>query len=589
MHLKKFIAIMLSAAKKEVILDVLSSIVAGIISPISLVVSKYFTNELLGAIKIGYITYWLVLWLAMLFLLVILQTIISSWAELVRTKLTDKVSIYITEDVLKKMYALPQTDFDDSVIYDKIQLTIQETPERCLTLINTFGGIIKNVIQLVGTLGILINLHWLIGILPIIFLIPIYLLRNKMGKRWFDIQGQRTEKSRYIFEIKNILLKSNYIKEIKLFNVSNYLINKIVDLQKKFNHQNVENDKKYVMLNILTMLIDGIYSLGVKLWIIYMGICKKATIGSISMYINTIDTYESALENILQQITYSLEQLLYIGYLCEIDNMKKEEVGQFVFTDRIEKLEFRNVYFKYQKAEQYTLKNVSMLFEKNRLYAIVGINGAGKTTLLKLMMKLYIPDKGSIYINGIDISVLSGKSIRTHMTGIFQDFIKYPFTIKENICLNNQDSNNVKERIKDIAERINFHKDVINMLNEYETQLCCEWNDGMNLSGGQWQKLALLRCLYKNADVYIYDEPFSNIDHIAEEKIIDEMRRNSVDKINIIISHQFDIMPYVDQIIVLDDGEIAEIGKHCELLEAQGKYYQMINAHNQEKDRESFS
>lgn len=577
--LKKFVSIMFIAAKRDVLLDVLSCIAVGIISPISLIVSRYFTNELLSVINVRRITFYLVLWIAILFFLAILQSVINSWTEIIRTTLTDKISIYITEHVLKKVYELPVADFDDSAIYDKIQLTIQETPERCLALTNTFGGIIKNTIQLVGTLGILINLHWLIGILPIIFLLPVYYLRSKMGKRWFDVQGKRIEKSRYISELKSILLRSNYIKEIKLFDVSDYLINKIVDLQKQFNKQNIQNDRKYALVNVLTVIVDGIYSFGVKLWIIYIGINKCVSIGSISMYINAIDTYETALENILQQITYSLEQLLYIGYICEIDNMEKDETGKDFLFGKIYKIEFRNVYFKYKGADRYTLQNISLTFEKDRLYAVVGINGAGKTTLLKLLMRLYSPTQGYVYINDVDARELNGKSVRMQMTGIFQDYIRYPFTIKENICLNNQ--NDLK--MEHIAEKMTLDKDISNMVNGYETQLSCEWNDGINLSGGQWQKLALSRCLYKNANVCVYDEPFSNIDHVAEYKIINEIQRNGIGKISIIISHQFDFMPYVDEIIVLDNGKIVEIGTHNELIEKEGKYYQMVNACTREK------
>ena len=310
---------MFVAAKKDVAFNILLCILSGIITPVSLIASKYFTNELLTVIRLGHITYFLILWLSVIFTLAFLQLLISSLLEIVKTKLSDRVSVYITEYVLKKTYELPLADFENSTIYDKVQMTIQETPERCMALINTLGGILKNAIQVVGTFGILLNLHWLIGFLPILFLSPVYYLRNALGKHWFSIQSKLVEKTRYVSELKSILLRSNYIKEIRLFNISSYLVNKIIVLQRHLNKEKMENEKKHVKISILTIIVDGIYSFCVKLWIIYIGICQHLTIGDLSMYINTIDMYESSLQSILQEISYSLEQLLYIGCISEID------------------------------------------------------------------------------------------------------------------------------------------------------------------------------------------------------------------------------------------------------------------------------
>lgn len=584
-NLKRFFAIMFLAAKGELIFNIALSILCGIIDPVSLLISKNFLNELVIVIANKDITGYFILLLGILFSLAVVQSILNNCIDIVKTKLSDKLSIYITEHVLSIAIELPMDDFDDSSTYNKIQLTVQETPDRCLILVNCLGAIVKNLIQLVGVVGILISLHWMIGIVPIVFLTPLFTFRYKISKKWFKIQEERTEKLRFIFEIKNILLKNEYINELKLFNASNKLKDKAVKLQKEFNEENILNSKRYALINILTTIVDGIYSFIVKLWVVMESIQMKYTLGSISMYINAIDIYETEIENVLQTLTLTFEQILYIGYICEIDKMQKTNLKLIDLNEDIQKIEFKNVSFKYRNCNQYILKNISLILEKDHLYAFVGINGSGKTTLLKLLMKFYLPLEGEIYVNDINIKKINEKSLRVQISAMFQNFIKYPFSVKENISFDNKE--NVLKHITELCKTIEFDKDINKLPDLFDTQLCCEWKEGVNLSGGQWQKLAYIRCLYKKANIYIFDEPFSNIDSLVESKITKNIRKLRKGKIGIIISHQFSIMPYVDKIFVLENGEIVEMGTHNKLMRIEKKYYCLLKAEEKKCDKKS--
>ncbi|MDD2960193.1 MAG: hypothetical protein PHR92_17050 [Lachnospiraceae bacterium] len=267
-RIKKFAVIMFHASRTELVLLFGLSIIVGIMGPIALWMSKYFIDELALVLKQHQISETLVVLLGILFGLDLMQTLVSNIADLIQMRLSDKVSIYVTEQVLNKAMELPMTNFDDSSTYNKIRLTIQETPDRCMLIITCIEGIVKGTIQLIGTLFILLRLQWLMGIIPAIFLVPLFWLRFKVSKTWFWIQGIRAEKMRYTDELKNILLKNENIKEMKLFGVSHFLSERVVCSQKNFSKENIANNKKYAKLNILTAFANGIYSFGVKLWII---------------------------------------------------------------------------------------------------------------------------------------------------------------------------------------------------------------------------------------------------------------------------------------------------------------------------------
>lgn len=575
LKIKQYLQIMFRASKREMILSIGLGVLTGALIPVSLWLSKYFINELIDTFSTGQMNQMLVFGLAMIFFVGIIHEIISNISDLVNTHLSDKVSLYVTEHVLLKAIELPMIDFDDSTTYNKIQLTIQETPDRCLLLVSCLKSVLQSIIQLVGVLGLLSNLHWVVGIIPIAFIVPFIKLRQEVNKKWFNKQGDRMEKKRYSREMQNILLKNENIKELRLFGISSYIVDKTLRLLTNFNKENFDNNKKHKKINILTTMVDGIYSFAVKLWIIFESFHKGITVGGVSMYISALDTYSSSIENIMQQFSFVMEQMLYIGYICEIDEMRREEEGLRDLSEKIWKIEFRDVSFHYKNAPEDSLKHLSLVLEKNHLYALVGINGSGKTTLIKLLMKLYLPSAGDIYVNGENIAEIRGTSLRKQMSAVFQDFIKYPFSVSENISLTEIYDN--ENRVRDIARLIELDKDILALENGYDSILGCEWMNGINLSGGQWQKVALARCLFRDAVMYIFDEPFAWIDHIAERKVIKMMERFKKGGIGILVSHQFDAMPIMDTIFVLEHGKIIECGTHKELIEKKGVYYQLLS------------
>ncbi len=241
-------------------------------------------------------------------------------------------------------------------------------------------------------------------------------------------------------------------------------------------------------------------------------------------------------------------------------------------TEPIRTIEFRHVYFSYPATNVYALKNVSFVLDDRHTYALIGLNGSGKTTLLKLLMKLYKPTLGTILINGQDIEEIDTAGLRKRISAIFQDFIKYPFTAEENITISDLENANDLHRLSKVIDDAGAAEVIDGLPHRLQTQLQKGWNGGTELSQGQWQKIAIARCLFKQSDVYLFDEPFSALDAISEQHIIKRLNLKTKMSITIFITHRYSSLRLADFILVLKDGELVESGSHQELQKA-GKYY----------------
>lgn len=288
---------------------------------------------------------------------------------------------------------------------------------------------------------------------------------------------------------------------------------------------------------------------------------------------------ENSIRIILDSVASLYSDNLYMENLIALTKMESnmKDFGKRVLTEEFEVIEFKNVSFKYPNTEKYVLKDINIKFEKKKSYALVGLNGSGKTTFVKLLMRLYDPQKGEVLIDGINIKEFTIKSLRENIGVIFQDFIRYPLTVKENINIGSKEKEDNLKSIIEAAKISGADEFINNLPLKYESMLQKEWDNGSELSVGQWQKIAIARAILRDSSILILDEPSSALDPKSEYEMFQKMKNLMIGKMSIMITHRFSNVRIVDEIFVMQNGEIVEFGTHENLMKKEGEYFKLYN------------
>lgn len=269
-----------------------------------------------------------------------------------------------------------------------------------------------------------------------------------------------------------------------------------------------------------------------------------------------------------------------LQYLESLDILEHKEMsdnkGTVPFNSSFHVIEFKNVSFRYPGCNNYVLRNINLKLERGETYFIVGFNGSGKTTLIKLLLGLYPPTEGEILVDDVSVQNIDIKQYYAQIGAIFQDFIQYPFDVGENIIVNTADDN--PTLLSSALKEVGMYDFVQSMPNKEHTLLMRDWSGGVDLSQGQWQKLAIARCIFRKGIISILDEPFSSIDAESESDIIARLRKKRGDNLIVFITHRFSSISLSDQIVVLKEGEIVEQGTHNELIQHENIYYRLYSS-----------
>ena len=313
------------------------------------------------------------------------------------------------------------------------------------------------------------------------------------------------------------------------------------------------------------------------LWVIFKAINGSFSTGDILLFSSTIIIAGQTIITMIQESTLLYDTLLYMEKFFSFMDIPSSLVSgnKKINSEGIQKIEFKNVSFTYPGASSATLNNISFSILPKEKIALVGENGSGKSTIIKLICRLYDIDNGSILVNGSDIKEYDIDEYRKEIGIIFQDYSKYDLTVKENIAVSDVEKISDAERINDAASKSGIDKIILPYENKYEQQLGKNFKDGVELSGGQWQKLAISRAFFRYSSLLLFDEPSSSLDAKSEEYFFDRINEMSEDKMVIFITHKLSAATISDKIIVLKDGHIEEEGSHNELIMKNGHYAQL--------------
>jgi ABC-type multidrug transport system fused ATPase/permease subunit len=516
--------------------------------------------------------------------------IISSFTEYYQNKFQTLINYKLNLKVMDKCTKLSLRHFEDAEVYDMLQRVQNETPYKPFEVFLSILGTISAVVTLFSSVMILIN--WKPWVLIILIFIPVIfsLYFFKIGQREFNVSWLRAPEKRKSWYLSYLMTRDNTFKEVKLYNLADYILKQFKEINKKFVGQDIKLFKRRTIFTFIFELVEQICINTVLVIVILSALAGEILVGHVVGLIQALNLISNNSRKILNTIHSLYKNNLYIIQLFEflaLDEEVLNKEGRLALgVDKIENIKIRNLTFSYPTNSKVVLKNINLDIHKGERIAIVGANGSGKSTLIKLLLKLYDHDEDSIFYNDVSIHDLDTAQLRKNIAVLFQDFVKYELKLRENVGFGDITRIEQDKELKQAMERaqLNFIKDL-------DTQLGLWFVDGVQLSGGQWQKVAIARAFFRNASVYILDEPSSALDPISEKEVIDMFLDMTKDKIGIFISHRLSTAKLADKIVVMNDGEIIGIGTHHELLATNDLYRRMyeLESLQNEVEYERFS
>jgi ABC-type multidrug transport system fused ATPase/permease subunit len=495
--------------------------------------------------------------------------------SLLRLQLAQRVN----ELILNKALTLELNQFEDSEFYDKMTNARREASSRPLSLVTRTFGLVQNALSLTAYGALLVKFSILAVVVLIIASIPTFISETKFAAKAFRLFSWRAPESRQQHYLETLVAREDFAKEVKLYQLGEMLVRRY----RQTFHQIYNEDRDLTLKRGLWGYLLGLLSTATFYitygWIVLEAVAGKISLGDMTMYITVFRQGQMTFSNALTSIGGMYEDNLYLSNLYDFLEAKvPTSVGNATTGLKTDDgIRFENVSFTYPGNFQPALKNISLHLKPGEKLAIVGENGSGKTTLIKLLTRLYNPDSGKILLDGLDLQEWDVDVLRQRIGVIFQNFVRYQFTVGENIGVGDVKRIDDEELWQLAAEKGMALPFIEKMPAQFDTQLGKWFKNGQELSGGQWQKIALARAfMRKNADILVLDEPTSAIDAQAEYEIFERLRSLTQHQMVFLISHRFSTVRMASKILVIEDGEIIEEGSHEELLQAKKRYAELF-------------
>lgn len=580
--LPKTIRLVLKIEKKLFLVIIIISLITGIMPVVTLYISQELINSIVKIrTELNLVFQMFFIYIGLTFASELLSQVYGYF----NSKFQFKVNYKLNYLVMEKSSKLSLKEFENPRVYDKLERVTKEISYKPYQIFQSVISLITTGVTLISSL--LFLMAWNPKVTILLLLIPIISLAFflKIGQQEFYIQWKRANKERKAWYLSHIMTHDFSFKEIKLYKIKDYILKTYWDIKKEFLEQDTYILRKKTIFNLIYEIVVQLVGAIVIIVAIFSAYAGRIMVGNVMSYIRAVGMVQDKSQSMMGGIYSIYNSTLYMNQLFEFldyEEEYKESEEDKVKIDSIKSIELRNVSFRYPNCQYNSLENISFAIKAGERIAIVGRNGSGKSSLIKLLVGLYEVQEGDILINGISIKKIDRKNYMQQLSVLFQDFMKYELVLRENVGFGYVvDMDNDKKMISTLDQ---MQAGFLKQDNEYDlnAQLGLWFDEGKQLSGGQWQKVALARAYYKDASLLILDEPSAALDPIAEKETFDKFFKLPEDKIGVFISHRLIAAKLADRIIVMEQGEVVGEGTHEELIANCHLYREMEESESYE-------
>ncbi len=506
------------------------------------------------------------------FTLAMTGNLISRLIDYYNSVLADRYTRYVSIEVMRHASALDLQAYENPVFYDRLERARVQATDR-LGMIQSLGSLFQQSITTIS-LSIVIMLYspWLLLVL-VGCLIPAFLGESHFAFLNYAKNFRQTPAKRQLDYLRQLGGSKEAAKELKLFGLSEFLTGRFTELSNAIFDENLAlSRRRLIAVSLLSILSTGGYY-GAYVWVIYKTATRVFSVGTLSMLTSNIMNAANNISQIFSLLSGIADQLAFFDMKPTVTSKPNALPAPRPIRQGFE---FRNVSFRYPGTERWILRNLNFRLEPGERIALIGQNGQGKTTIVKLMSRLYDPTEGQVLLDGVDLREYNIEDLCREIGVIFQDFMRYEMTARENIAVGRIEFLPDFQRIRSAAHKSLADDVIAKLAGEYDQMLGRRFEGGVDLSGGEWQKLALARAYLRESQVLILDEPTAALDARAEFEVFERFNELTIGKMALFISHRFSTVRMAERIIVLENGSIAEEGSHDRLMARSGIYAEMF-------------